>query len=349
MTYQVKNTFFDGEQHDIKTKFEVMKFNGDAKKTDEASTFVAHCELIFGMQPQQFRSDTAKIAFMLVNFRDAATRWINPYLKLSDDLEPGFLHDYGSFTKELIIQFGDPHERSNAADKVGRMKMKTTQTAREFFREFHEQAVKLPDWSDSALSETFYKALTQEIKQVIAIKHTPHPSTLSAMRDAAFDVDYSLSRIQREKEDSDKYVPRKEQGRWSGDVLGFQGRDKEGYQGGRSGQFDRSNYNPERQQGNGNDKRVFDSKAPYHKPTRTPEEEAEYRKRMAEGACAGCGSKDHNYNKCHRNPTNRPTDSWRAPPLAPAEETKARQVSILQRSTINELDEEEDDDASPKN
>jgi hypothetical protein len=142
---------------------------------------------------------------------------------------------------------GDPHERSNAADKVGRMKMKTTQTAREFFREFHEQAVKLRDWSDSALSETFYKALTQEIKQVIAIKHTPHPSTL--------DVDYSLSRFQREKEENDKYVPRKEQGRWSGDALGFQAPDKEGHQGGRSGQFDRSNYKPERQEGNGNDKR----------------------------------------------------------------------------------------------
>jgi hypothetical protein len=295
------------------------------------------------MRPKQFKTDQAKISYMIINFRGGAARWINPYLKLPQLRKPSWLLSYSAFATELLEQYGDPHEKENAGDAITRIKQKSNQSAREFFRAFQEIAVKLPHWSDESLANHFYKGLRYEIKASIGNKYARHPTTLHGMREAAFNADYSLSTLKRDKVEEEE-APRKKDApppskNTSDNTPAAPSRGQ--YQG-----FVRRDGQREGQQ---LDRRLFDSTKPRtDRPRRTPEEEAEYRRRMSEGLCAGCGSKDHNYVKCPRNPTNRSTLTSMPALVA---ETKARQVTILQRPTtsIDEEDEDEDNDAEAKN
>jgi hypothetical protein len=335
-TYTVRDQDSPAEQDDVSAKYDALKFNGSGDQKDEVDAYIVHCELVFNMRPKQFKTDQAKISYMIINFRSGAARWINPYLKLPQYRKPTWLLTYSAFAAELLEQYGDPHEKENASDEISRIRQKANQSAREFYRAFQEIAIKLPHWSDESLANHFYKGLRYELKVSIGNKYAKHPTTLYGMREAAFNADYSLSTLKRDKDEDDPHKREASQANKNQDSTQAAARGGQ-YQGGP--RRDTPPANP----------RLFDSTRPRSdRPRRTPEEEALYQQRMKDGLCAGCGSKDHNYAKCPRNPMNRSTLTS-MPPLTP--ETKARSVTILQRgtSTINKLDEEEDDEVEAKN
>lgn len=125
---------------------------------------------MFRSNPRAYRCKEDKITFALSYMIGAAQNWAMPILQ---SLDKGWSHelldDYDIFREAVIAVYDDIDRRSNAEDRLG--KIKQTGSVASYISTFNEHATQV-DWNESSLVARFRGGLKDEVLDSIAIAET---------------------------------------------------------------------------------------------------------------------------------------------------------------------------------
>lgn len=160
-TGQYRDEDFDGKESKVA---EPEKFSG--KKGGEVYKWFAQLRLVFRGKPRTYRRDEDKITFALSYMTGAAQNWAMPILQALDEGRPhALLVDYDGFRESVIAVYGDMDRRSNAEDRLG--KIKQTGSVAMYISMFNEHAAQV-DWNESSLVARFRGGLKDDVLDSIA-------------------------------------------------------------------------------------------------------------------------------------------------------------------------------------
>jgi len=175
------------------------EFTGDDPTT--LRNFLGQCEMVFRARPQAFSSDTAKITLVTSYFRKTAQEWWQPYILDPPDPLPTFTSNYLDFLDELHAQFGEIDPSGEAAHKLDNLTMKDHHRAAKYSIQFTTIAAQTR-FDQAALHHRFYAGLAPRLKNELARLIYP-PRTLSELRVAVLQIDsnYWKRETERKRED----------------------------------------------------------------------------------------------------------------------------------------------------
>lgn len=144
------------------------KFSG--KKGGEVYKWFAQLRLVFRGKPRSYAADEDKIAYALSYMTGAAQNWAMPILQALDDGRPHkLLSNYDEFREAVIAVYGDIDRRSNAEDRLGRIRQ--TGSVASYISSFNEHAAQV-DWNEASLMARFRGGLKDEVLDSIATAET---------------------------------------------------------------------------------------------------------------------------------------------------------------------------------
>ena len=88
-------------------------FSGSPSKL---TAFLAECQLTFDLNPSRYRSERAKVSWVISYLREAPLHSVQPYL--DNKPRPEFLQTWSNFQAYLRNGFGDPDELGTARQKL---------------------------------------------------------------------------------------------------------------------------------------------------------------------------------------------------------------------------------------
>lgn len=154
---------FDGSIRESKVA-DPERFSG--KKGNEVYRWFAQLRLVFRGKPRTYSSDADKVAYALSYMTGAAQNWAMPLLQaLDENREHALLVDYSAFREAVIAVYGDLDRRSNAEDRI--MRLKQTGSVAAYISTFNEYAAQL-DWNESSLVARFRGGLKDEVLDSVA-------------------------------------------------------------------------------------------------------------------------------------------------------------------------------------
>lgn len=163
------------------------KFSG--KKGGEVYKWFAQLRLVFRGNPRGYRSEEDKIACALSYMTGAAQSWAMPILQALDEGRPHeLLSNYDAFREAVISVYGDMDRRSNAEDRLG--KIRQTGSVATYISTFNESAAQV-DWNESSLVARFRGGLKDEVLDSIATAET-QPRSLQEWMAMASRIDERL-------------------------------------------------------------------------------------------------------------------------------------------------------------
>lgn len=183
-----------------------------SKKGGEVYKWFAQLRLVFHGNPRAYRCDEDKIAFALSYMARAVQNWAMPILQALDEGRPhGLLTNYDVFREAVIAVYGDMDRRSNAEDRLG--KIKQTGSAANYISMFNEHAAQV-DWNKPSLVARFWGGLKDAVLDSIAIAET-QPRGLQEWMAMASRIDERLYlRRQNRRPSTSSYNSRDHVGRF---------------------------------------------------------------------------------------------------------------------------------------
>src|SRR5882724_6000175 len=150
-------------------------FNGsDSRKL---RTFILQCKLNFQDHPDMFKSDTAKVNYMLSFLKGCALDCFEP--ALLDPNEPIWLSDLTLFIEELETNFGTYDPIGEAEAELEAFRMHDSHQATKYFIKFQQLASRV-QWGEAALHRQAYNGLAKRIKDDMV--HHDKLNMLSGLR-----------------------------------------------------------------------------------------------------------------------------------------------------------------------
>lgn len=180
------------------------KFSG--KKGGEIYKWLAQLRLVFRGKPRAYRTDMDKITFALSYLTGAAQNWAMPVLQALDEgRHHELLVNYGVFRDAVIAVYGDIDRRSNAEDKLGRLRQ--TGSMATYISMFNEHAAQV-DWNEASLIARFRSGLKDEVLDSIATAET-QPQRLQEWMAMSSRIDERLwARRQNRRPTTSNWTPR---------------------------------------------------------------------------------------------------------------------------------------------
>src|SRR5882724_5918413 len=149
----------------------------DGSNSRKLHTFILQCKLNFRDRPEMFKSDTAKVNYMLSFLKGSALDCFEP--ALLDPNEPIWLLDLTLFIKELETNFGTYDPIGEAEAKLEALHMHNSHQATKYFIKFQQLASRV-QWGEAALHRQAYNGLATRIKDDMV--HHDKPNTLSGLQ-----------------------------------------------------------------------------------------------------------------------------------------------------------------------
>jgi len=149
----------------------------DGSDSRKLRTFILQCKLNFRDRPDMFKSDTAKVNYMLSFLKGSALDCFEP--ALLDPNEPIWLSDLTLFIEELETNFGTYDPVSKAEAELEALRMHDSHQAMKYFIKFQQLASRV-QWGEAALRRQAYNGLAKQIKDDMV--HHNKPNTLSGLR-----------------------------------------------------------------------------------------------------------------------------------------------------------------------
>lgn len=136
---------------------EPPRFDGTTSKLEE---FITKLVLVFRLQANRHPDATAQINYAIGFLEGRAFKTVSAHLRLSEQDQPLFLHDFDAFVQFLRDNFGYADEKRVAAREIKRLKQ--TGSASEYFAEFG-QYVPLVNFNSEALVEMARDGLKEDV------------------------------------------------------------------------------------------------------------------------------------------------------------------------------------------
>jgi len=110
------------------------------KKGREIYHWFTQLWLVFHSKPQTYRSDEEKVAYALSYMTGATQSWAMPILQALDEgCHHELLINYDTFWEAVIVVYREVNRRSNAEDRLGRIRQ--TRSVLTYISMFNEHAV----------------------------------------------------------------------------------------------------------------------------------------------------------------------------------------------------------------
>src|SRR5882724_10464561 len=149
----------------------------DGSNSRKLRTFILQCKLNFQDHPDMFKSDTAKVNYMLSFLKGCALDCFEP--ALLDPNEPIWLSDLTLFIEELETNFGTYDPIGEAEAELEALWMHDSHQAMKYFIKFQQLASHI-QWGEAALRRQAYNGLAKRIKDDMV--HHDKPNMLSGLR-----------------------------------------------------------------------------------------------------------------------------------------------------------------------
>uniref|UniRef100_A0A8C6LVF1 Gypsy retrotransposon integrase-like protein 1 n=1 Tax=Nothobranchius furzeri TaxID=105023 RepID=A0A8C6LVF1_NOTFU len=175
---------------------------------EDCRSFLLQCRLAFERSPAAFRSDSAKISYVVGLLRGRALRWAEA--KSHND---SFLH--GSF-RDFVTEFTQTFGSEESISDIRRKLMKLSQgrrTVADLAVEFRTLAARTT-WDEDALIGVFTEALNDRIRNQLAL--CPEPKSLDELIKLAISVDKRHREVRRTEVVTSPSIP--------GNFIGTRGR-----------------------------------------------------------------------------------------------------------------------------
>ncbi|KAF5345218.1 hypothetical protein D9756_011551 [Leucocoprinus leucothites] len=148
---------------------------------DKLNTFLIQCRLYFRANPTQFQEDSQKVNFAMTYLTGVALDWFEVALTQE---EQGVFHDWitdwDAFTRELRTHFGVANPKSEAAELLDNLRMKSGDKIATYNIDFMKYAAQL-GWGDEVLCHRYYKGLPNRIQDPISVREQGKPNTFQEM------------------------------------------------------------------------------------------------------------------------------------------------------------------------
>src|SRR5882672_5747801 len=120
----------------------------DGSDSQKLRTFILQCKLNFRDRPDMFKSDTAKVNYMLSYLKGSALDCFEP--ALLDPNESQWLSDLTLFIEELETNFGTYDPVGKAEAELEALRMHDSHQATKYFIKF-QQLASCVQWGEAAL------------------------------------------------------------------------------------------------------------------------------------------------------------------------------------------------------
>src|SRR5467141_4515421 len=130
----------------------------DGSDSRKLCTFILQCKLNFRDRPDMFKSDTAKVNYMLSYLKGSALDCFEP--TLLDTNEPQWLSNFILFIEELEANFGTYDPISEAEAKLEAFRMHDSHQATKYLIKF-QQLASCVQWGKAALCRQAYNGLAK--------------------------------------------------------------------------------------------------------------------------------------------------------------------------------------------
>lgn len=157
------------------------------------SQFLYQCSLVFSQQPATYPSDQAKVAFISRLLSDQAAAWV----LASSTNNPSLCSKYQLFSQEMRKIFHHPVKGREAVSQLLSLKQ-GNRSMSEYSVTFHILVAE-SGWDQSALQGVFFKGLSEEVKDKLAVRD--ETTSLDALIDLAIRLDSGLRERRRERAD----------------------------------------------------------------------------------------------------------------------------------------------------
>ncbi|KAF5349640.1 hypothetical protein D9756_003192 [Leucocoprinus leucothites] len=294
---------------------------------DKLNTFLIQCRLYFRANPTQFQEDSQKVNFAMTYLTGVALDWFEVALTQE---EQGVFHDWitdwDAFTRELRTHFGVANPKSEAAELLDNLRMKSGDKIATYNIDFMKYAAQL-GWGDEVLCHRYYKGLPNRIQDPISVREQGKPNTFQEMLRTAMLIDGRYWERDRERaraRAAEKDLAERKQSKPSNSSNNPQPNSQRGSSS-QPSNFDRGNNNSNNNNSGSNNNRntsqapsksttpapsTSNQQRPSTRPTKpdisdklgkdgklTPEER---KRRIDEDLCLFCGGKGHKVDQCHR-------------------------------------------------
>jgi hypothetical protein len=260
------------------------EFDGKDKKS--ATTFLAHLQLCFQANSNQFRTDRDKVVFAASYLRGQAFAWFEPHLL---DSKSALVTSWDNFETAFLQAHGDTDRERTLTREL--QSLTQTGSASSYATKFFQISAFLT-WNDSALQAQFYTGLKPEVKDALAlIDKQTHDSVLD-LSTQAIKLDNRLHerRVENKKGTSAFLVAAS---RTSSSPATPLSTPRQAAPSSSSAPQSSSSHN-------GPAPMDLDATRPRFLPL-TPEEKA---RRVREGLCLYCGGQGHNAQQCPKKSSN---------------------------------------------
>src|SRR5882724_5365918 len=149
----------------------------DGSDSRKLRTFILQCKLNFRDRQDVFKSNTAKVNYMLSYLKGSALDCFEP--ALLDPNEPIWLSDLTLFIEELETNFGTYDPVGEAEAELEALRMHDSHQATKYFIKFQQLASRV-QWGEVALCRQAYNGLAKQIKDDMV--HHDKPNMLSSLR-----------------------------------------------------------------------------------------------------------------------------------------------------------------------
>jgi Retrotransposon gag protein len=160
-------------------------------KVSEFRNFMAQCTLTFALCPKTYASDESKVLFVVSRFRDKAMTWARD---IPENQTNKFRSNYAEFKKAITNLYLDRNQRDRDEDKLSRLTQ--TGSAAVYAVDFESLVASL-DFNDEAKCSWFYKGLSSDVKDGIAL--VGRPKVFTELVNLAISIDQRLQQRKRDE------------------------------------------------------------------------------------------------------------------------------------------------------
>jgi hypothetical protein len=332
---EADNKLAERRKQSAKLAVKIPFFYGDSSKKNELRAFLRIIETVILFQREALRSDEDKVLFASSYFRDGALEWVGTYQDLPYKKRPSWLRNWKEFVEELKDQYGDHHEEEHATEKLLDIRQTNKETVAEYLRRFVTLATQVRDFPDKALANICYKGIRRNLKEAIIHTYGRPPTSMKALKIAALDAEYSLQHLEEDKETTPGQERKSDgQRRAKTEASGTGQRTTDGPRA-NDGARDASSANVKKEV------TAFPTK---QRRERTPEEEAERKRRYELDLCLDCGKAGHKVIDCPVRRARREAAAAAAAAKAELEKVAVKHVQIKERHEDRDSSDEEDSD-----
>ncbi len=134
--------------------------------------FLVQLEIYFNNQPEMFQEDKARMGFAISLLRDAAEKWITPYIERKVETPWG---NWPEFKEALKKMFGDIGAKEAAQNKLEKLRQ-GSRTMTDYWNEFRLLATDA-EFEDGTNKRLLLKGMTSKLQEYWAQQEREFTST----------------------------------------------------------------------------------------------------------------------------------------------------------------------------